>query len=102
MRLIDADRIKKELRFLTLMGDSITFQVVGRPYGENKGEVTVRVGDYIDNQPTIDSIPVEWIKKYVEKNRNYSPATVREVMALLDEWRKDGNNSSTDFRDSNR
>lgn len=59
-RLIDADALKEAIE------SHVTSMSVCLSMGEHYGKVTMRddcLTD-IDNAPTIDAIPVEWLRKY--------------------------------------
>ena len=69
MRLIEADTV-----YAILESCEITKATLGNPltdweYGYNCG--IERAESEIECAPTIDAIPVEWIRKYTEENRLY-------------------------------
>ena len=80
MRLIDADEIKK---VFGIGGDEISCKnckYLGR-YGCIKEIPINDVCCFIDDAPTVDAIPVEWIKKY-EKTDDLAASIYR----MLEAW----------------
>lgn len=61
MRLIDADALLEELRKSC------------KWHAESSRELSLLQRDIniVEEQPTVDAIPVEWIEKYTEENRLY-------------------------------
>lgn len=64
MRLIDADKLLKDL-------DSSPF-------------VKYAVDSLIEEQPTVNAIPVEWLKKYAEEHRS----SLEEFRYMFMDWRE--------------
>lgn len=65
MRLIEADKLLKDL-------DSSPF-------------VKYAVDSLIEEQPTVDAIPVEWINRWYDRNYMYSDV---EIGDLLNDWKE--------------
>lgn len=42
----------------------------------------------IDSQPTVDAIPVEWIKQYVEANWYDFGTQYNAITKMLEEWER--------------
>lgn len=40
--------------------------------------------EYIDNLPTVDAIPVQWIKQFIFLH----PDSTAQMVELVDEWRR--------------
>jgi hypothetical protein len=61
-RLIDADALKAQLQ-----------REIDIYFDEDGGGIhtAMEARDEIDYAPTVDAIPVEWIRKYTEENRLY-------------------------------
>lgn len=85
MRLIDADGIKNSLLTELLMGvdggtdDSYlkTYEVIDR--------IEKIVNEWVDNQPTVEAVPIEWIEK------NY--AIYGFIKELIEKWREENENN---------
>ena len=69
-RLIDADAL-----FINLDG-----MMAVSPTGYIHGDT---VADMISDAPTVDAIPVEWIKEKISNNKGFYNSSLRR---LLDEW----------------
>lgn len=67
MRLIDADTLID-----TLYDHEFASYI-------DKGEVSTVIND----EPTVDAIPVEWIKEKISNNKGFYNSSLRR---LLDEW----------------
>ena len=68
MRLIDADKVKEELKLKELSHIIKQEEYLDYVLNEWKTRV-VELGSYnvieeIDNAPTVASIPIEWVKKF--------------------------------------
>lgn len=75
MRLIDADKLKRE-------------EIVSLEYGTFKptdGEIVD--GKTIDNAPTIDAVPVEWLDNWGRRNTFFYGDKYNVITMLLREWR---------------
>lgn len=70
-RLINADELKKSI-----------IKKLGIANEEFLLESEKAVFEEIDKAPTVDAIPVEWIKKYAEEHRAY----IHEFNNMLAEW----------------
>ena len=77
MRLIDVDKL------------NIVVHVATR----NKAvceEIAEEVGRQIVNAPTVNAIPIEWIKKYgVEKNKIVETSLENVLYWLVKDWEKE-------------
>lgn len=69
MRLIDADKLVVDAR----LGDD---------------EIPYVSKTQIDEEPTVEAIPIEWVKKWV---KNWKPYTnvKSDVFYMLEEWEKE-------------
>lgn len=67
MRLIDADKLKEELKV-----NGLGYQYY-----------------MLDNAPTVKAIPVEWIKKWVEKCNWHYTDLPRIIETMLEDWEKE-------------
>ena len=72
MRLIDADKLKEELKV-----NGLGYQYY-----------------MLDNAPTVKAIPIEWIKKWCNKEHNRKSLEERllkryGVLTLLEDWEKE-------------
>ena len=75
MRLIDADALNKELQ-----------KRIGSPTDDKLYEVNLCIID----APTIDAIPVEWLKKYqLENEKQGSYDMVGAIEVTLWDWEKE-------------
>lgn len=79
MRLIDADALKDEMRAGCVPID------LGGITGITGDDDSIE--DYIDAAPTIDAIPVEWLRQYQSKMPN--TAAVMGVDVVLRMWQKE-------------
>lgn len=72
MRLIDADKFEADVL------DHITVKAVSRMVA------------ILEGQPTVDAIPIEWIKKYgVVKNEIVHTALENVLYWLIKDWEKE-------------
>lgn len=85
MRLIDADKLIKDVMELWdyKTVDGITATTV----------LKQTITD-IENQPTVKAIPIEWIKKWCNKERNRKSLEERllkryGVITMLEDWEKE-------------
>ena len=69
MRLIEADAVYKILESCEIRKATIGNPLTDWEYGYTCG--IERAESEIECAPTIDAIPVEWIRKYTEENRLY-------------------------------
>lgn len=84
MRLIDTDT----LDVLTIIG--------GRMNG--KMEFVKAINEIIQNAPTVDAIPVEWIRKYTKENRLYqSDDFDLYIDDMIADWMERKKNGKTDL-----
>lgn len=75
MRLIDADALIRTVRFLTLRdGEEIEIHYVK--------------AERIDSAPTIDAVPVEWIKKFMSRCLAIEQDAIGEMVKEWTERRK--------------
>lgn len=77
MRAIDADAIKyRPIPHVALFGDVKTKQD------------TVTRGE-IDEMPTVEAIPVEWIERFGKENFYDWDTEFNAISVMLDAWRKE-------------
>jgi len=82
MRLIDADKLKFVPALIepVLVGDE--------PHWE-----TIILKDRIDNAPTVEAIPIEYIQHWIDKQnygrRNGKMMLAKALNELIAEWRKE-------------
>ena len=76
MRLIDADEIVKE-----------TWGVVIKDMFHMDETVDVISRKDIDNAPTVEAIPIEWIGKYSRGELSYSDYWA--IIRLVGDWKKE-------------
>jgi len=72
MRLIDANKIKEELKLKELSHIIKQEEYLDYVLNEWKTRV-VELGSYnvveeIDNAPTVEAIPIEWVEDYIKKH----------------------------------
>ena len=72
MRLINADKLKDWLYNMPYYNDSIN----DRTY----------IRDHIDEMPTVDAIPVEWIKQFIKKD-NIDIIHKVGVVDMVEKWK---------------
>lgn len=83
MRAIDADAIKyRPIPHVALFGDVKTKQD------------TVTRGE-IDEMPTVEAIPVEWIERFGKENFYDWDTEFNAISVMLDAWRKEGKNEKS-------
>lgn len=101
-RLIDADEVKNSLLTELLMGvDGGTDASYLKTY-EVIGRIEKIINEWVDNQPTVKAIPIEWIKGYItpfqvhhdslseELKENDGAGWVVDVLeTMLREWEKE-------------
>lgn len=82
MRLIDADEVKKAF--------------IGNRYG------TKAIEYVIDNTPTVEAIPKEWIKRYAS-NKSYNDGMdcywhfwEEDVLKMVADWEKENEQEASD------
>lgn len=80
MRLIDAEGVYKILESCEIRKATIGNPLTDWEYGYTCG--IERAESEIECAPTVDAIPVEWIKKYAEEHRAY----IHEFRNMLVEW----------------
>lgn len=74
MRLIDADKLIRTVRFLTLRdGKEIEIHYV---------EV-----ERIDSAPTIDAVPVDLINRIIEADGTEDQSNAISLLSLIDTWK---------------
>lgn len=79
MRMIDVDGIKNSLLTELLMGvDGGTDASYLKTY-EVIDRIEKIVNEWVDNQPTVEAIPIKWLKT----------KTIEELCKLLEEWEKE-------------
>ena len=71
MRLIDADKLKTWFPH----GSDWEYPVNTNQY----------VSELIDEQPTVDAIPVQWVKQFIFLH----PDSTAQMVELVDEWRRE-------------
>lgn len=84
-RLIDADALKEEIEFHpTSVSVCMTAaEAKGQTYFKN------RCLEDIDNAPTIDAIPVEWLDEKFMDIENKDMALSRAAWLVLHAWQKE-------------
>ena len=85
MKLIDADKIKEELKLKELSHIIKQEEYLDYVLNEWKTRV-VELGGYnvieeIENAPTVEAIPIEWIKKFIDND-----ILSETVKILLNAW----------------
>ena len=73
MRLIDADKLKKAF--------------IGNRYG------TKAIEYRIEQAETVEAIPIEWIKKWNQKNENFL-LYMGLARKLIEDWEKENENNA--------
>ena len=87
-RLIDADEVKNSLLTELLMGvDGGTDASYLKTY-EVIGRIEKIINEWVDNQPTVNAIPIEWIKKWNQKNENFF-LYMGLARKLIEDWEKE-------------
>lgn len=71
MRLIDADKLLNP-GYTDMFDEPIKFTAI-----------SVKA---IEDQPTVDAIPISWIEKWLRKDRNADPDT---FIDMISDWRKE-------------
>lgn len=85
MRLIDANKIE----FNTVR------YPIGAPWPFNKeeqatmGEIEWASKYQIENQPTVEAIPIEWIEEYCAENWVEYSSQHGAIRRMLEDWRKE-------------
>lgn len=55
------------------------------------------IGGWIDSQPTLDAVPVEWIKAKIERLKSiddeFASLAARTIQAMLNDYGADGERS---------
>ena len=89
-RLIDADALKEQIE------SHVVSMSVCLNMGEHYGKVTMREDclEDVQNAPTIDAIPVEWLnQKYAEnepgEDKDYDHFLWDAIAYILTEWQKE-------------
>lgn len=83
MRPIDADAIKyRPIPHVALFSNVKTKQD------------TVTRGE-IDEMPTVEAVPVEWIERFGKENFYDWDTEFNAISVMLDAWRKEGKNERT-------
>lgn len=94
MRLIDVDGVKDLLAELLMGVDGGTDASYLKTY-EVIDRIEKIVNEWVDNQPTVEAIPIEWIKKWVKKTfdieSQYEVYPLIELMLL--HWEKENEKS---------
>ena len=87
MRLIEADAVYKILESCEIRKATIGNPLTDWEYGYTCG--IERAESEIECAPTIDAIPVEWIRKYTEENRLYqSDDFDLYISDMIADWEK--------------
>ncbi len=82
MRLIDADALIENMEMYVTTMSVCSTTIEARAKGEMKRTCIADAA----NAPTIDAIPVEWLKEQAKDNYDYSGTLIR---GLLSEWQKE-------------
>lgn len=75
MRLVDADALKEDVEFQQ-----------GHMFPE---DLSYRIPRMIDNAPTIDAIPVEWLEAQNNSTEYYKTIQGQAVELILELWQKE-------------
>ena len=87
MKLIDVDRVKDLLAELLMGVDGGTDVSYLKTY-EVIDRIEKIVNEWVDNQPTVKAIPIEWIKKWNQKNENFL-LYMGLARKLIEDWEKE-------------
>lgn len=85
MRTIDADALKEQAEIVPLTFDG-----------------GIDINDFekmLDEMPTVEAIPIEWINKYANEHRAYIHAFAEMVACWYDEKEKREYEMASDMRD---
>ena len=87
MRLIDADKLKNIVEVSARLSDFL-----GRQLNDDKTAEIFRMATdgfikQIDAEPTIEAIPVEWMRQYIDEHGLYT--TAMEAITAWSEQRKE-------------
>lgn len=82
MRLIDADNLKDD-GCNYVWAETIGFGLVKKEY-----RFVNRI--QIDNTPTVEAIPIEWVKKWVSERNDFPTMPYNQhIWNMLDDWREE-------------
>lgn len=85
MRLIDGDDLSATFLSRGLVG-ALTHRKIRFTAGDVRG--------IIEKQPTVDAVPVEWIKAKIESLRSqdneFASLSARMIQAMLNDYGEDG------------
>lgn len=99
MRLIDADKIKEELKLKELSHIIKQEEYLDYVLNEWKTRV-VEFGSYnvveeIDNAPTVKAIPIEWMYEWRMKNNEQYNVGVSSFSQMISDWEKENDSDDT-------
>ncbi len=80
-RIIDADALKDRLQ------EALEFQEKHDNY--EGAELFEIAQDFVDEQPTIDAIPVEWLEEQRDKLSEAWDEEWHEINGLIEQWQKE-------------
>ena len=83
MRLIDADKLK--IKHFVQRGD----QPIGYEGTQPVYEYTDLIAYDVDNAPTVQAIPIEWIEEWGWKNGMSESMSLR---VMIEDWEKENDN----------
>ena len=88
-RLIDADEVKNSLLTELLMGvDGGTDASYLKTY-EVIGRIEKIINEWVDNQPTVKAIPIEWIKNWFNPTKYANTVYYSLLRDLIKDWEKE-------------
>lgn len=86
MRLIDVNRLLEDFEKL----------VMETP--KNEKLTILELYDLFEYAPTIEAIPVEWVKEYAEKQFNeVDPTTCYDIQKMIDDWEKENEHTNNNL-----
>lgn len=80
MKLINADALHDDLRAKKKW-------IIKRKGKFNVGYTYDQVHFAIDDQTTVEAIPIEWIKEWIEEHHEYASRVT--ITWLLDDWKEE-------------
>ena len=67
---------------------------------ENKvrfDDVNIAFKDDIDNMPTVDAVPIEWMEKYAKRTSKKCCHCATAIWEMLDDWEKENESTRSDI-----
>ena len=80
MRLIDADAL------FDAMEEEIHFTAINASEQARVNNLFCDITDVINESPTIDAVPVEWIENYLRNYRYMAPIEKNFVREMIKAW----------------